>query len=898
VPQTFKSIYFPDHPGESASQRNLKLAFGGGDLDLYQAIKPLSGQQVRELIGHSSYSSLQRAASVEHLALNTFCLRAMRQRIALAAGSQRQSGLPGLEDAVGLPFDPLQATFRGGKAEPLHEWYPYLEAYSPDFAAQVLFDFAPAAQHVLDPFGGMGTTPLTISGLGRRASYCEVNPLLQYMIAAKAMASTTSEPARRILAESLGGLSRSLSGLVSQAHPDALLAAAYTETFGSSRFFDLGVFDQVLKLRTVLDNLACEQQEVAELATVAVIASLVPASRLIRRGDLRYKNEQEASHCHVDLLEAVCGRLVAMARDLHCLHPVAIAPRLVCEDARNLGKLPQLDIDAIITSPPYLNGTNYFRNTKVELWFLRCLRSSSDLAGYRYRTVTAGINDVTVGKPVGNTTPAVQRVVEQLQAAAYDQRIPLMVKTYFHDMAGVFEGIVPHLRKNAMLMIDIGDSAYGGVRVATHELLVELLAEKGFSTERRVTLRKRLSRGGIPLSQSLLVLRRDLPRRKPKAADAARFQVAAFMAWQQFKKRLPHQQGEFAKRNWGHPLHSLCSYQGKMKPALASHLVRTFVPAGGKMLDPFGGVGTIPFEAALQGKLAWSFDISIAAIQIATAKIGGHDAAAVEAATKCLEDCLESARPAAADREDARNIRINGPLTAYFHPRTLDEILVARRFFMERPAQSPSECLVFASMLHILHGNRPYALSRRSHPITPFSPTGETEYRALIPRLREKIARGLEMPLPPGFTPGHSMFQDATGWWPQDVCDLDAVITSPPFFDSTRFYMANWMRLWFAGWTGQDFRRRPLAFVDERQKKDFAVYQPVFRQARERLKSGGVMVLHLGKSRKCDMAAALVEVAKPWFHVADVFSEDVGHCESHGIRDKGTVVEHAYVVLT
>ena len=32
-------------------------------------------------------------------------------------------------------------------------------------------------------------------------------------------------------------------------------------------------------------------------------------------------------------------------------------------------------------------------------------------------------------------------------------------------------------------------------------------------------------------------------------------------------------------------MHSVCSYQGKMKPALAHFLVKTFVPAGGTVED-------------------------------------------------------------------------------------------------------------------------------------------------------------------------------------------------------------------------------------------------------------------------------------------------------------------------
>ena len=141
------------------------------------------------------------------------------------------------------------------------------------------------------------------------------------------------------------------------------------------------------------------------------------------------------------------------------------------------------------------------------------------------------------------------------------------------------------------------------------------------------------------------------------------------------------------------------------------------------------------------------------------------------------------------------------------------------------------------------------------------------------------------------------MVQDATDTWPQEVDNLDAIVTSPPFFDSTRFYLANWMRLWFCGWNADDFKEKPRAFLDERQKSSFEVYEPILRQSRERLKEGGVLVLHLGKSKKCDMASRLRKLARPWFRVADLFRESVTHCESHGIRDKGTVVEHNYLVM-
>ncbi|MDE0554905.1 MAG: SAM-dependent methyltransferase, partial [Candidatus Poribacteria bacterium] len=156
---------------------------------------------------------------------------------------------------------------------------------------------------------------------------------------------------------------------------------------------------------------------------------------------------------------------------------------------------------------------------------------------------------------------------------------------------------------------------------------------------------------------------------------------------------------------------------------------------------------------------------------------------------------------------------------------------------------------------------------------------------------------GLAEDLPTNFRQGKILFQDATNWWPREVEQLDAVITSPPFFDSTRFYSANWLRLWFSGWSADNFKTGPSVFVDEKQKSSFDVYIPILRQAKERLKSNGVVVLHLGKSAKCNMAAHLRELGKRWFRSIDLFDESVAHCESHGIRDKGTVTSHQYLVL-
>ena len=77
------------------------------------------------------------------------------------------------------------------------------------------------------------------------------------------------------------------------------------------------------------------------------------------------------------------------------------------------------------------------------------------------------------------------------------------------------------------------------------------------------------------------------------------------------------------------------------------------------------------------------------------------------------------------------------PIPEFYHERTLREVLAARAFFRQTRDDSAEWSLLMASMLHILHGNRPYALSRRSHPITPYAPTGEAVYKSVVEKLAE-----------------------------------------------------------------------------------------------------------------------------------------------------------------
>ena len=247
--------------------------------------------------------------------------------------------------------------------------------------------------------------------------------------------------------------------------------------------------------------------------------------------------------------------------------------------------------------------------------------------------------------------------------------------------------------------------------------------------------------------------------------------------------------------------------------------------------------------------------------------------------------------------EENSQFGFNGNLENYFHPDTFKELLCAREYFITKmPNISSEEAMVFSAFLHILHGNRPYALSRTSHPLTPYAPKGEFIYKNVIEHIKDKINASYKKGDFEDYTPGMAIYGDYSKI--KGLTEkVDWIICSPPFADSIKFYMQNWMRLWLCGWTPQDFKDADKNFLDVKQRKDFSVYASFFKMCSKVLKPNGKIILHLGKTDKIDMAEELLKYAEQYFIKIHCDSECVLDIEKHGIKDKGATVEHEFLFL-
>lgn len=252
---------------------------------------------------------------------------------------------------------------------------------------------------------------------------------------------------------------------------------------------------------------------------------------MIRQGDLRFAKETEKDEADKDVVSNFIAKLKMAIEDIDSDTCPTLAETIrLADDARKIDVENQ--IDCVITSPPYLNGTNYIRNTKLELKLSGHVKSEKDLPVFHSKGIIAGINNVSK-RNIEFDTPAVALpYIQKLEPVAYDKRIPIMVAGYFHDMNSVIERLSHAMKDQGYFIMDIGDSQFAGVHIPTHEILTKLCEAHGFELYDEDILRERHSKNGMVLSQRLLKFRLH---KKESLKDIFLAEAKSFMSSMPYK---------------------------------------------------------------------------------------------------------------------------------------------------------------------------------------------------------------------------------------------------------------------------------------------------------------------------------------------------------------------------
>ncbi len=134
----------------------------------------------------------------------------------------------------------------------------------------------------------------------------------------------------------------------------------------------------------------------------------------------------------------------------------------------------------VITSPPYINAQDYFRNFKLELHVLDGLLPFE----------VAAIKENFVGTDRGNLTNRVseaeisefRKLVRGMKGLEKrSPRLAAVVHRYLHDMGTVFDRIDQWLEPKGRLVLVCGDNLVGGMRIRTWEVLQKMLETRGYA---------------------------------------------------------------------------------------------------------------------------------------------------------------------------------------------------------------------------------------------------------------------------------------------------------------------------------------------------------------------------------------------------------------------------------
>ena len=260
-------------------------------------------------------------------------------------------------------------SYQGNKAAPGFRWMKYKEGFSAQLVERLLSGSGPGA--VLDPFSGIGTTPLTASRTGRRATGVEIMPVGNLM--AKAITAIANGLGQGQLASASAGLLDS----VANGRPDPKHAFPHVRITKGA--FSPQAEEDIAKVRQFVA--ATADRNLATVLNAACVAAIEEVSYTRKDGQyLRWDPRSgRTASTRLDkgqlptLAEALKRRLSQITEDVPAVKQnyAGPLPRLI--DGSCLTELRGLEsgaFDTVITSPPYANRYDYTRTYALELAYL------------------------------------------------------------------------------------------------------------------------------------------------------------------------------------------------------------------------------------------------------------------------------------------------------------------------------------------------------------------------------------------------------------------------------------------------------------------------------------------------------------------------------------------------
>lgn len=353
--------------------------------------------------------------------------------------------------------------------------HPFPARMAAEIALEVL-EHLPSGSRVLDPMAGSGTVLRAATAHGHTALGFDTDPLAVLMTR---VWTTPLAP---------GALVEAAAQLVdgAQALPDSAIALPWLDDDPETCAFVAYWFGErqrpaLRRLGYALHRLG-EQDAIADALRVALSRIIVTKGRgasLAR--DVSHSRPHRAYEAHdFEVVPAFLKSVERLAARLAAQPPSGNAT-VERGDARNLAGVADASIDAVITSPPYLNAIDYLRGHRLSLVWL----------GYRIGELRAirarSIGSERAPESGADVSLVAGAIGELREIAALPMRTRRMIDRYALDLEAMVAELRRVLRPAGRAVIVIGNSALRGIFVENDRLVTAMAERQGFRlAERRV----------------------------------------------------------------------------------------------------------------------------------------------------------------------------------------------------------------------------------------------------------------------------------------------------------------------------------------------------------------------------------------------------------------------------
>ena len=394
-------------------------------------------------------------------------------------------------------------TFKGNFDYPIHRWFRLTPSFSPELVADILehWNLPPSAK-VLDPFCGVGTTPLVCQEKGLNSCAVELNPLL-YFVAKVKTTSVKNLAYLTIAAKEVTARAQSLFATFKDLNTETFLAEYHDsipKIRNVTKWWSPLILKKIVALRITLTDTSLPV-DIANLLQLAVVSILIEVS------NARY-NHPSLSFAKVAKDDApVFARFLEqiemMVHDLQSFPQIRPETLILQGNSKYLEQVlpPSSAFDAVITSPPYPNRYSYARETRPQMFYMGLVQDGSEVGelevesiGGTWGKATSVLSDhfdyrsATVAK-------ALRGIPERIGQHSY--LMQNYVIKYFNDIEQHIESLKPFLRRGAQLAYVIGNSKFYSIVLPSDEILADIFEANGFQIVSIERMRRRNSKSGL-----------------------------------------------------------------------------------------------------------------------------------------------------------------------------------------------------------------------------------------------------------------------------------------------------------------------------------------------------------------------------------------------------------------